>query len=69
MNLLIKIKKSVTNKDVDPWNAKIQKYNPNESISLFSKDKLCKVDDPNQILQFNYKLFPPHELKLKCRDI
>lgn len=70
---------AVTNKDVDHWNAIIQKLNPNETISLLSKDKLCEVDDPHKILegmltddilhQFNNNSVPPHELKLKCGDI
>ena len=70
---------AITNKDVDDWNTKIQKLNPNESISLFSKDNLCEVDDPNGILgkmlttevlnQFNNNSSPPHELILKIGDI
>jgi hypothetical protein len=70
---------AITNKDVDEWNSKIQKLNPNESVSLFSKDNLCEVDDPHGILskmlttevlhQFNNNSSPPHELILKVGDI
>jgi len=70
---------AINNKDVDNWNAEIQNLNPNETISLFSKDKLCEVDDPNGILnimltkevlhEFNNNSSPPHELKLKIGDI
>lgn len=70
---------AVTNKEVDDWNTKIQELNPNEKISLFSKDILCEVDDPHGILnrmltddvlhQFNNYSIPPHELKLKIGDI
>jgi len=70
---------AVTNKQVDYWNTKIQEQNPNEKISLFSKDMLSEVDDPHGILknmltedvlhQFNNNSIPPHELNLKCGDI
>lgn len=70
---------AVTNKDVDEWNSKIQTLNPNEAISLFSKDNLCEVDDPHGILnkmltkevlhQFKNNSSPPHELILKVGDI
>jgi len=69
---------AVTNKDVDHWNKRIQELNSNEIVNLFSKDKLCEVDDPHNILhnmltedilhQFNNNSVPPHELQLKCGD-
>jgi hypothetical protein len=70
---------AISNKDVDEWNTKIQQLNPNEAISLFSKDNLCEVDDPHGILntmltkevlqQFKSNSSPPHELILKVGDI
>jgi len=70
---------AINNKDVDKWNAEIQKLNQNDTISLFSKDNLCEVDDPHGILnnmltkevlnEFNSNSSPPHELKLKIGDI
>ena len=70
---------AIHNKDVDHWNAEIQKLNPNETISLISKDNLCEVDDPHGILnnmlttnvlhEFNNNSSPPHDLKLKIGDI
>jgi len=69
---------AVTNKDVDHWNKRIQELNSNQIVNLFSKDKLCEVDDPHNILhnmltedilhQFNNNSVPPHELQLKCGD-
>lgn len=70
---------AISNKDVDHWNNKIQELNPNEAVTLISKDNLCEVDDPHGILkqmlstevlnQFNNNSCPPHELKLKVGDI
>ena len=70
---------AVTNNDVDSWNYKIQQLNPNEKVTLLSKDILCEVDDPHGILhamltedvlnQFNKNSVPPHELNLKQGDI
>jgi hypothetical protein len=70
---------AISNKDVNEWNTKIQQLNPNEAISLFSKDNLCEVDDPHGILgkmltlevlqKFNNNSSPPHELILKVGDI
>jgi hypothetical protein len=70
---------AVTNKEVDQWNNNIQELNPNEKISLLSKDMLCEVDDPHGILNkmltedvlnlFNKNSIPPHELTLKNGDI
>jgi len=70
---------AISNNDVDDWNAKIQKMNPNEAVSLISKDNLCEVDDPHGILNkmltmevlnnFKNNSCPPHELILKVGDI
>jgi len=70
---------AISNNDVDEWNAKIQKLNPNKAVSLISKDNLCEVDDPHGILNkmltkevlnnFKNNSCPPHELILKIGDI
>ena len=70
---------AISNKDVDHWNTKIQELNPNEAITLTSKDNLCEVDDPHGILkqmlkedilnQFNHNSCPLHNLILKIGDI
>jgi len=70
---------AISNNDVDKWNAKILKMNPNQAVSLISKNNLCEVDDPHGILnkmlskevlnKFNNNSCPPHELILKIGDI
>jgi hypothetical protein len=40
-----------SNEDVDEWNKKIQLMNPNTPISLYSRDVLAEVDDPNDVLK------------------
>jgi len=70
---------AISNNDVDDWNAKIQKMNPNQAVSLISKDNICEVDDPHGILNkmlskevlnnFNNNQCPPHKLILKIGDI
>ena len=68
-----------TNKIVDFWNSKLSAKNPMKEFFLYSRDTLCEVDDPNNILKgllnedvlngMNHKGVPPHLLKLKVNDI
>ena len=70
---------AATNVAVDTWNQKIQLLNPATPRQLFSRDRLCEVDDPNGFLasmltedilnKFNNAGVPPHELTLKENDI
>jgi len=68
-----------TNKSVNTWNEKIQKYNLEEEHILKSFDTIDMVDDPKNILKsmitpnilnaYNQNNVPQHELKLKINDI
>ena len=70
---------AVTNKQVQEWNALIQKLNHNETVLLKSYDSFNEVDDPHSILKtmitehvfhkFNDHQAPQHELELKINDI
>jgi hypothetical protein len=67
------------NERVDEWNAKIQELNPNEAITLVSKDYFSDVDDPNGFLaallttsisrDFTNTQVPDHEIVLKVNEI
>ena len=68
------------NSRVDFWNKEIQKLNPDPILhALYSKDTLCEVDDPHDILtsflteevlnKFDSNKAPPHKLELKVGDI
>ena len=71
----------MTNVQVDKWNSKVQKLNPNSSVTLLSKDQFSDTDDPHGILakmitenvlnQFvgDGSSIPPHSLLLKKNDI
>jgi hypothetical protein len=67
------------NQEVDAWNTKIQKLNPNEIVSLKSRDCLADVDDPRDVLKsllsvdllncYRDNQSPPHNLQLAVGDI
>ena len=42
---------AVTNEAVNEWNIRIQEMNDEETYPLYSVDRLCEVDDPNDHLK------------------
>jgi hypothetical protein len=68
-----------TNEDVDGWNCLVQDLNPNEAVTLISRNQFKDVDDPKGILKsmltddacMFYKQIgvPDHRLVIKKEDI
>jgi ATP-dependent DNA helicase PIF1 len=70
---------AATNEQVDIWNERIQNMNGSEMKEFHSRDYLCEVDDPRDVLKsmltddilnrYSTNGVPPHVLKLKVGDI